>query len=270
MNRALLVGINNYPAPNQLNGCVNDVSDMSDLLVNKCNFASSDIRLLTGERATKAAIMDRLTWLLAGIRSGDRILFHYSGHGAQLPIRNEQGNVDAIHDTICPVDFDFTPETSITDVDFKSLFGSVADGVEFVWVSDSCYSGGLLKGIRPPGRRIKKFVTPVDIAWRIRTANDNNIRPLSISKAILNSNVALISGCTALQESEDAVFDARPNGALTYSLLRELKSTDGSAEILTAMIVNINTFLADNSYTQTPLLEGNAAIQGRAFLVAGA
>jgi hypothetical protein len=266
MNRALLVGINNYPPPNQLNGCDNDISDMSDFLTSSCNFASSDIRLLADDRATKAAIVDRLTWLVAGIRAGDRVLFHYSGHGAQLPIRNTQGNVSEIHDTICPVDFNFTRETSITDTDFKSIFSGVPPGVEFIWISDSCYSGGLLKGIRRPTSRIKTFEIPIDIAWRIRTAKDSNIQTQQIGKSISNTNVALLSGCTASQESEDAVFNNRYNGALTYSLLLELKGADGLKENLTTVVANINTFLAKNQYAQTPLLEGNAAIQVKAFM----
>jgi hypothetical protein len=39
-NRALLVGINRYPNV-PLDGCVNDVKDMANLLVSRCGFASS-------------------------------------------------------------------------------------------------------------------------------------------------------------------------------------------------------------------------------------
>src|SRR5450631_1326016 len=148
MNKALLVGINNYPDPrNQLDGCLNDINDMANYLVSKSDFYSTDIRLLSDERATKSSIMNCLGDLLSGIRPGDRLLFHYSGHGAELPVRDPGGNVISIHDTICPVDFDFTPDTSITDLDFTRLFSGVPLGVEFIWISDSCYSGGLLRGI---------------------------------------------------------------------------------------------------------------------------
>src|SRR6516162_11950800 len=114
MNRAFLVGINKYPSQ-PLKGCVNDVVDMANFLVSKCNFAMEDIRLLVDERATKAAIIERLDWLLKGLKSGDRILFHYSGHGVQLPARNIQGEVDSLDEAICPVDFDWTDEHTIRD-----------------------------------------------------------------------------------------------------------------------------------------------------------
>ena len=77
MNRALLVGINNYPDPNKLSGCVNDVTDTAAFLVAKCGFAHDDIRLVTDERATAKNILDRLGWLLTGLMKGDRIFFQF-------------------------------------------------------------------------------------------------------------------------------------------------------------------------------------------------
>src|ERR1700722_10344434 len=158
MNRALLVGINNYPSPNQLDGCINDVNDMSDFLVASCSFAPDDIRLLVDERATAQNIQDRLGWLLTGISAGDRVYFHYSGHGAQVASRNPQGQTDQMEEVICPVDFNFDDQnTWITDQDFLRIFGSIPAGVEFVWVSDSCYSGGLIRGIQISALNARKI-----------------------------------------------------------------------------------------------------------------
>ena len=144
MNRALLVGINNYPAQ-PLRGCVNDVIDMSNFLVESCHFKMDEIRLLVDERATKKNIMDRLGWLLTGVKSGDRIFFQFSGHGAQVPTRNPQGEIDGLDEVICPVDFDWTDPYTIKDKDFNRIFSSVPAGVEFIWVSDSCNSQDLTK-----------------------------------------------------------------------------------------------------------------------------
>ena len=63
-HRALLIGINAYPDPiNQLNGCASDTYLVSELLQEN-GFVAENIRLLTDERATRDAILDRLHWLL--------------------------------------------------------------------------------------------------------------------------------------------------------------------------------------------------------------
>src|ERR1700737_1939753 len=123
MNRALLVGINNYPDPqNALRGCVNDITDMAAFLLKPMGFAKADIRLLVDDRATAQSIHYHIGWLVNGVDPGDRVVFHYSGHGAQMALRLPSGDVSVVHDAICPYDFDWTPDHAITDVDFQSLF----------------------------------------------------------------------------------------------------------------------------------------------------
>src|SRR5215471_14267975 len=200
MNRALLVGINKYPSPNELHGCVNDVNDMAHFLVSQCAFKHDDVRLVADERATANAIFERLGWLLNGVSKGDRICFHYSGHGAQVAARNPQGQTDKFDEVICPVDFSFDDDsTMIRDKDFVRLFSTVPAGVEFVWVSDSCFSGGLTKAMLPMPHNVttfkhKTFALPADIAWRNQTALAKKLRPLGIKGAARQLNVALISG----------------------------------------------------------------------------
>jgi len=274
MNRALLAGINQYPSPNALNGCIDDVNDMADFLVSKCNFAHDDVRLVTDARATAKNILDRLGWLLTGIAKGDRILFHYSGHGAQVATRNPQGQTDKFDEVICPVDFSFDDDsTMIRDKDFVRLFGNIPAGVEFVWVSDSCFSGGLTKAFAAMPKNVtmlkkKTYEVPADIAWRNETAVSKNIKPLGMKGAAKQLNVALISGCSATQESMDAEINGRFNGALTYYLLTVLKGANGLKMPLTQVVRTVLQDLEQNKYTQTPELLGSPAIGKKPFLAA--
>ena len=196
MNRALLVGINSYPSA-PLRGCVNDVVDMAQFLVASCGFTDADIRLLVDDRATTEAIRERLTWLVNGARAGDRLFFHYSGHGTILPLRSSTGNVTEQHDAICPVDFDFTPEHALTDDDFKEIFVGVPSDVEFNWLSDSCHSGDLTKALFAPNQRSKSFPMPADIAWRLRTARQAGVVSRGLPRAIEHLRGAFISGLFA-------------------------------------------------------------------------
>jgi hypothetical protein len=274
MNRALLVGINKYPAPNELNGCVNDVTDMAGFLVSQCSYAHDDIRLIIDERATAKNIVDRLHWLLGGVRKGDRIFFHYSGHGAQVAARNPQGQTDRYDEVICPVDFSFDDDsTMIRDKDFVRLFQSVPAGVEFVWVSDSCFSGGLTKAMLAMPANVtafkrKTFALPADIQWRNRSAEAANLKPLGMKGAAGQLNVALISGCTATQESADADIGGRYNGALTYYLLSVLKGSQGLTAPLAQVVKTVVQDLAKARFDQQPELLGSKAIGQKPFLAA--
>ena len=76
MKKALLVGINKYMTPgNDLNGCVNDISEAHTLLCRVYGFDADNIRALADERATQQAILERLEWLVADAKPGDELVF---------------------------------------------------------------------------------------------------------------------------------------------------------------------------------------------------
>ena len=265
MNRALLVGINAYPG-NELRGCVNDVTDMAEFLTKSCGFQAEEVRLVTDGRATKQAIVDRLGWLLTGASAGDRVFFHYSGHGAQFPVRNAQGDVQRIDECICPVDFDWTEEHALRDKEFHELFSTVPAGVEFVWVSDSCFSGDLARAINKPHQKPKVMPMPADVEWRMRVAEKKRVPHRSFQHVMPGFNVALVSGCTAKQTSADADFAGRFNGALTYYLLQTLEAGDGLTAPLNSVVDRTRKALAKNQYEQDPQLEGSKDIMQLPFL----
>ena len=87
MKKALLVGINDYQRPriNDLSGCVNDVLEMGDILLNFYGFERRNVEILTDRRATRSNILEGLDRLTKDAKRGDVLLFHYSGHGSQIP-----------------------------------------------------------------------------------------------------------------------------------------------------------------------------------------
>jgi metacaspase-1 len=102
-HRALLVGINDYPNPDDcLEGCVNDVFRMSATL-QQIGFDPEEMRVLFNERATAAAIRERFAWLLEDPQPGDQRVFFYSGHGAQIPDYNSDEVIDHTDETLVPL-----------------------------------------------------------------------------------------------------------------------------------------------------------------------
>jgi metacaspase-1 len=262
IKKALLVGINAYPSA-PLNGCLNDIEDMANFLTTKQGFAMDDIRMLADARATKNNIIERLRWLLTGLSKGDKVMFHYSGHGVQLPTRNLQGEVDGLDEAICPYDFDWNDEHTIRDKEFAQIFSSIPEGVDFVWISDSCHSGDLEKNMPRPNVLKKTIQLPVDIQWRLKTAIHKKISAVGLQKTASTLNLALISGCKSDQTSADANFNNRYNGALTYFLLKQLNSEPDAD--LTEIVKDLNAALKKEGYDQEPQLEGNKRIMKKAL-----
>lgn len=160
--RALLVGINAYPDPvNRLEGCLNDVFLISALL-QECGFPAEDIRVVFDERATAAALRERLHWLLDGTGNDQRFFF-YSGHGAQLPLYGVDGRIERIDACLAPYDFNWTRETAVTDDDLVNLYAQLPYGAHLMMVFDSCYSSGLTRG----GARVRGLTPPDDIRHRM-------------------------------------------------------------------------------------------------------
>ncbi len=58
--QALLVGINDYMGVNDLQGCINDVTNVRSVLKTFFGFGNNEIRVLTDSRATKKNILERL------------------------------------------------------------------------------------------------------------------------------------------------------------------------------------------------------------------
>lgn len=167
--RALLVGINDYPNPDdRLDGCVNDVFLMSSLLQelsgdNGQRFPPDSIRVVLNERATAKGILSRLQWLLEDVRAGDERVLYYSGHGAQVPAYGSWAEVDHLDECLVPHDFDWTPERSISDDTFFELYSQLPYESSFVAILDCCHSGGIT---RAGGAKVRGLNPPDDIRHR--------------------------------------------------------------------------------------------------------
>jgi hypothetical protein len=161
--RALLIGIDQYPDPAaRLEGCVNDVFLMSSVL-QECGFAAENIRVCLNERATADAIVERLDWLLDDPRTEDELVFFFSGHGARLPTYGEGDQVDRMDETLVPHDFDWSPESCVTDDRIFNLYSQLPYETRLVMMFDCCHSGGMH---RAGGQKIRGINPPDDIRHR--------------------------------------------------------------------------------------------------------
>lgn len=258
MNRALLTGVNRYRIPGaDLKGCVNDVTNVRDVLISYYGFAVSDIRVVTDERATKRNILKNLAWLLRDAKPKDRLLFHFSGHGSRVRDRDGDELRDRMDEILCPHDMDWEEGTYIVDDDLAALFKAVPKGVNLEILLDCCHSGtGTREAIaaaflpRDLAFTPRFIAPPVDMA--LEAAEDLPVRALVRGASPLNH--VLFSGCKDNQTSADAYIKGRFNGAFTYYFCRHIRDAGGRiarAELLS----RVRASLKFNGFSQVPQLE---------------
>lgn len=275
MNRdfALLIGINEYPSA-ELAGCIPDVKRGCDnlpapgLIKAGIGLNWDCLDACTDDRAHAEGMRNRLARLVAGAAPGDRLLFWYSGHGAQIPTRDGLGEVDGMFETLCPYDFDFDdPDTWLTDVDFAEIFGGLADGVSCTIVLDSCFSGGMPESVRALGQTERARAWPrldrVDFLVRRRAAGVRGITIRQVGDQIIRK-AAIVSACLEHETATDAIINGYPNGALTYYFWEAILE-DFSRSLRAQVDVALQK-LRKAGYSQTPVVTGPDALLDAPFL----
>lgn len=157
---------------------------------------------------------------------------------------------------ICPVDFDWTGEHAIRDYVFATLFAAVPYGARLHWISDSFHSGDLLRVAHR--WRARSMPMQVEVADRVAKAKHKGRAAMSFVHAIEGSNVVLISACRSDQSAADAVFDGRPNGALTRTLIDCL--VDHTDAPVVEVVQGVRKRLKDEGYGQEPQVAGERGI----------
>jgi metacaspase-1 len=267
-NRALCVGINNYPvAGADLMGCVNDARAWAELLRERFDFPHSNVNILTDRRATKAAIMDRLKALLAGASSGDVVVFTNSSHGSYIPDR-EDDEPDGYDETMCPYDVE---DRQITDDDLRELFAGLSGGVRLTVISDSCHSGSvtrafldeIIPGLRFKDKRRVRFLNPALLRRTRLVVDPRRTHPTGRFGALeSDQRHLLLSGCRDDEYSFDARIAGKFHGAMTYHAIKAIKAARYRITPA-ALVKELNRKLPAAGYDQHPQLSGPAAARRR-------
>lgn len=268
MKKALLVGINNYSDPNaNLNGCINDIHLMHDLLSHHYSFDM--ITTLKDEQASFENITISLRQLVSDISPDDTILFHYSGHGSQVP-DFDNDEKDYLDECLCPYELDW--DNMLTDDILKDIFKGVT--CHAVIILDSCHSGTMLRNqpchqithkdgnnhvyrkprfLKPPLSMLNRYGKR---EWKVKRLNN-----------VTSHNTVLITGCKEKQTSADAYIPelAKYHGALTYYLQKSLSKAKYNVSY-SSLVTQTRKFLKAQRFDQMPQLESVKANFNKNFL----
>lgn len=266
MKRALVVGINYTGTGNDLKGCINDAMHMRALLSSR---GFDQLELLLEKDATTAGIKAALARLVAGAVPGDVLVFHYSGHGSQLPSKLE---ADGFEEIICPIDLNWTTKV-ITDADLKRVFNAVPKGANTTLILDCCHSGDALNqdvgdsaGTAP--KALEQPALPADGRYLAPPASieakleERTLVDWQASRDV-NDSALLIAGSHANQTSADAYIDGVHQGAATYALLQAVKVNPNIT--YKELMDEMTGFMITGGYTQRPELDGYPGLYTEIF-----
>jgi hypothetical protein len=233
---ALVIGINYIGTQNQLDGCINDANSISSLLTSN---GFQNIKLLTDntlEKPTKNNIINEFTNLLANANSGDIIFFFYSGHGSYTQDQNNE-EVTGYDQMILPCDLN-----SIVDDELKSIINkNLKNNVTLIAMFDSCFSESVL-----------------DLKYQYLDSLNDNIFTENNNETDTTGNVIMISGCSDVQTSTDAVINGKNQGALTWAFLETFKVQNNIT--WKQLLEGMRNSLKNNNFTQTPQLSSGKFI----------
>lgn len=254
---ALLVGIDDYISVKvrDLKGCVNDVKDLKQLLINNFGFANNNILTLTNKEATHKGIISAFRkHLIQKATAGTIVVFHYSGHGSQMKDA-EGGDEEYDHkdETIVPHDSRTPGKFDIRDDELNGLFTELTKKTKHVtFILDSCHSGSGIRGTGVP-RRVSEDLRkpPPDAPWEISTRGT-----AGFDSRFENLNYVLISGCQAEEVSFETRKNGVPRGVFTYYLVKEIREALKEGITYQDVMDQVKADVSRDNNTQHPQIEG--------------
>jgi hypothetical protein len=235
MKVAVLIGINYIGQDGELNGCINDIHNVKNVLITKYGYLEENIRVLTDlsesneMKPTKQNILNELNNLVLNTQMSE-CWVHYSGHGTYISDRSRDES-DRRDECLCPLDY--SSAGLIVDDDLCKIFQKMKLNVKCTVFFDACHSG-----------------TALDLPFLYNTLH--NVYTTQ-NRNVFNANIVFISGCLDNQTSADAYISNQSQGAMTASLLTTLEQFNYTISI-SNLVKNMRVYLKNNYFTQVPQL----------------
>ncbi len=205
----LLIGINydtNAYMTDDLSWCEADAASMKDSLLQN-SWEEAELATLYGNEASRAAIINGLTSMVAQAGEKDYLLVYFSGHG--ITIADVNGDeADGTDEALVPEDYvSGNSSTLITDDELNAIFSSCKTA-KGAFIVDACFSGGLVnKSMSETGVRAKYIEG-------VHSKGSGGGGDLTITS---------LPVMTASSQNEESVeLDSLEHGLFTYYLIQGL------------------------------------------------
>jgi hypothetical protein len=247
-----LVDANGRPA-NDLDGPKFDAAKMAEALV-RYGYPRANITVLVDAAGTRQAILGALKRIAGQVKSGDHVVFYYSGHGTSSLDEDTHGfGLDAGTGAVIPSDLrignthDVLPQLIVGKRDLQPMLGDIERQAEVLVIFDACFSGESVKSITLAESPVMRYVSlssltrgavssesikEAEQAPHKRSAKDYPYQRVVYLSAAANNEPALDIGRRVLTDPgrKLSTFDGSPHGAFTNVLLRLMEGSAGSSE----------------------------------------
>ncbi|MGH7496599.1 MAG: caspase family protein [bacterium] len=292
LKKALLIGINEYPDV-PLRGCVNDVMQMKEALIDLFGFAPENIQMILDREATQKGVVEGLDWLAQGGNEQAVRVFHYAGHGHFVPDKSGD-EPDGADEALVP--YDHERNGYLIDDHLKELYDRFPANGNLTLIMDCCHSGTNQRDVEhdviyrflPVSyadrkaiaeakrkflqaqrefvlREMKQFKSQKTLRGpdeefekRVMAAMQSFKKQRYGDHRVREGNV-LIAACQSDQKAADAKFDKTYHGAFTFFLVKLLRETEGRIPHL-ELVQKLGDLLDDHDFKQIPQLE---CLEGR-------
>lgn len=242
--RAVLIGCNYGGTSNALQGCINDVFRVRDLLKTVYQFPENNISILTDNKSrddhlypSKLNVLQAMRSLISQTHSGDISVIHYSGHGTtQSSSSSTSITYPGTDDAIVPADVlnqgYFNQSALILDDELWEVISKVPSGATLFVILDACHTGSAL-----------------DLPYNMRLDSSNPSRYILDRverRPETSGTVVLLSGCKDDQTSLDASDNSgRPAGALTYCFCDYILRNPGASITYADLLQHVRRSIQD-------------------------
>jgi hypothetical protein len=172
-------------------------------------------------RPTRANMLAGFAWLTTGLKAGDSLVFHYSGHGGQA--RDPHGDeADGFNETLLPLDFERAGPLHDDELNAR-LVNPLPAGTKLHAIIDACHSGSVLDmehqaQVAPDGR----------VYWRPAYT-----RPPRFNKGTAGGFCVQLSASADHQTAADTtkLSGSVATGAATFAFIKAIEANAGAASL---------------------------------------
>lgn len=260
---ALLIAAHGYSSeskwPELGQSTLTDMQLIREALVGKGVPNENIIILDSG--ATKQAMVNAIeNVLIPSLKAGDVVMFHYSGHGYQIPDNNKD-EIDGLDEALVPVDAKYDGgrkkdqsyyDNYLRDDELNKLIEKIrivlgTKGDLFVTI-DACHSGTSTRGIGP-----SRGLVRLDLSSYENAGTDENWEPISEQKDL--SNMVAFFASSQSQLNSEYHEGELSCGSLSFALSKAISSSSENTSYQ-ALFEKVRSTMIGIVPAQTPSAEG--------------